>query len=59
MNATDFNHLFFVLLNNKENMREQGLYFDQEMERWIQIPASLDIIEKVIRALSNVSLRED
>lgn len=46
-------------VNNKENMREQGLYFDQEMEKWIQIPASLDIIEKVIRALSNVSLRED
>lgn len=46
-------------VNNKESMREQGLYFDQEMEKWIQIPASLDIIEKVIRALSNVSLRED
>ncbi|AFS70343.1 hypothetical protein [Exiguobacterium antarcticum] len=46
-------------VNNKENMREHGLYFDQEMEKWIQIPTSLDIIEKVIRALYNVSLRED
>ncbi|MGE6556284.1 hypothetical protein [Exiguobacterium artemiae] len=51
--------LEFDEVNNKENMRKQGLYFDQEMERWIQIPASLDIIENVIRALSNVSLRED
>lgn len=51
--------LEFDEVNNKENMRKQGLYFDQEMEKWIQIPASLDIIENVIRALSNVSLRED
>lgn len=51
--------LEFDEVNNKENMRKQGLYFDQVMEKWIQIPASLDIIENVIRALSNVSLRED
>lgn len=51
--------LEFDEVNNKENMRKQGLYFDQEIEKWIQIPASLDIIENVIRALSNVSLRED
>lgn len=51
--------LEFDEVNNKENMRKQGLYFDQEMERWIQIPNSLDIIENVIRGLSNVSLRED
>lgn len=41
-------------MNSKENMREQGLYFDPEMGRWIQIPASLDIIGNTIRQLSNV-----
>lgn len=41
-------------VNNKEKMREQGLYFDQGMEWWIHIPDSLDIIENTIRQLSNV-----
>lgn len=28
MNATDFNHLFFVLLNSTENMPEEALDFN-------------------------------
>ncbi|WP_393965742.1 hypothetical protein [Exiguobacterium sp. S22-S28] len=46
--------LEFDEVNNKKNMREQGLYFDEEMERWIHIPNSLDIIENTIQQLSKV-----
>jgi len=34
MNATDFNHLFFVLLNNKENMTEEVLDFKDNRDLW-------------------------
>ena len=44
--------LEFDEINNKEKMREEGLYFDSEMNRWIDVPASLDNIEEAIRKLS-------
>lgn len=34
MNTTDFNHLFFVLLNNNENSPEETLDFYGNREFW-------------------------
>lgn len=37
MNSTDFNHLFFVLLNKKENMPQEDLDFKENRDLCIPI----------------------
>ncbi|KTR59010.1 hypothetical protein RSA42_13480 [Exiguobacterium indicum] len=36
--------LEFDEINSKEKMRTEGLYFDHDSQRWIDIPASLPVI---------------
>ncbi|WP_410502905.1 hypothetical protein RIF24_06485 [Exiguobacterium acetylicum] len=45
-NADDELNMFleFDEINTKEKMRTEGLYFDYDSQRWIDIPASLPVI---------------
>lgn len=38
-------------INTKKRMREEGLYFDEEVQHWIDLPASLESIESGLKNL--------
>lgn len=38
-------------INTKKRMREEGLYFDEEVQHWIDLPASLESIENGLKNL--------
>lgn len=44
-------YLEYDEINSKEKIRQEGLYFDSESKRWIDIRTSLPMIEKSMRRL--------
>jgi len=52
-NADDELDMFleFDEINTKEKMRTEGLYFDYDSRRWIDIPASLPVIAETMRTM--------